>query len=143
MAIRFFSLKILISQKLPDNFFSFLVYSFLRKLPMYCINMDLIESSLNAFLKGRPFWMSEIHFGSHFWPYWMPENHFPSHFWPFQIKTKLFLLEFFYNMAASAHFGCPKLTFDLISGHFRSIGHFGFSKFTFDRNSGHFRSIQN
>ena len=40
-----FSLKILISQKLPDNFFSFLVYSFLRKVPMYCINIDLIESS--------------------------------------------------------------------------------------------------
>ena len=40
-----FSLKILISQKLPDNFFSFLVYSFLRKVPMYCIHIDLIESS--------------------------------------------------------------------------------------------------
>ena len=40
-----FSLKILISQKLPDNFFSFLVYSFLRKVPIYCINIDLIESS--------------------------------------------------------------------------------------------------
>ena len=40
-----FSLKILISQKLPDNFFSFFVYSFLRKVPMYCINIDLIESS--------------------------------------------------------------------------------------------------
>ena len=40
-----FSLKILISQKLPDNFFSFLVYSFLRKVPMYCMNIDLIESS--------------------------------------------------------------------------------------------------
>ena len=24
------------------------------------------------------------------------------------------------------HFGCPKFTFDRISGHFRSIGHFGF-----------------
>ena len=40
-----FSLKIIISQKLPDNFFSFLVYSFLRKVPMYCINIYLIESS--------------------------------------------------------------------------------------------------
>ena len=45
-------------------------------------------------------------------------------------------------MAAVGHFGCPKVTFDRISGHFRSIGHFGFLKFTFDRNSGHFRSIQ-
>ena len=38
-------------------------------------------------------------------------------------------------MAAGGHFGCPKFTFDHISGHFRSIGHFGFPKFTFDRNS--------
>ena len=29
--------------------------------------------------------------------------------------------EFFYTMAAGGHFGCPKLTFDGISGHFRSI----------------------
>ena len=40
-----FSLKMLISQKLSDNFFSFLVYSFIRKVPMFCINIDLIESS--------------------------------------------------------------------------------------------------
>ena len=32
-------------------------------------------------------------------------------------------------MAAVGHFGCPKFTFDRISGHFRSIGHFGFPKF--------------
>ena len=51
--------------------------------------------------------------------------------------------EIFDKMAAVGHFGCPKFTFDRISGHFRSIGHFGFPKFTFDRNSGHFRSIQN
>ena len=57
------------------------------------------------------------------------------------------------------HFGCSKITFDLISGHFRSIrnfncfleifdkmadvGHFLCPKFTFDRISGHFRSICN
>ena len=62
-------------------------------------------------------------------------------------------------MAAVGHFGCPKLTFDRISGHFRSIlniiyffeifdkvaavGHFGCPKFTFDRISGHFRWIRN
>ena len=45
-------------------------------------------------------------------------------------------------MAAGGHFGCSKITFDCISGHFRSIGHFGCLKFTFDSNSGHFRSIQ-
>ena len=45
-------------------------------------------------------------------------------------------------MAAFGHFGCPKFTFDRISGHFRTIGHFGFfffgghfgcPKITFDR----------
>ena len=59
-------------------------------------------------------------------PFWMTENHFRSHFWPFQINTKLFVLELFYKMAAGAHFGCPKFTFDLISGHFRSICNFNF-----------------
>ena len=64
---------------------------------------------------------------------------------------------FFYKMAAVGHFGCPKMTFDLISGHFRSIhnfnfveifdkmaavGDFGCPKFTLDHISGHFRSIQ-
>ena len=58
-------------------------------------------------------------------------------------------------MAAGGHFGCPRLTFDHISGHFRSMrdffifykmatgAHFGCPKLTFDRNSGHFRSIRN
>ena len=29
-------------------------------------------------------------------------------------------------MAAGGHFGCPKITFDRISGHSRSIGHLDF-----------------
>ena len=52
-------------------------------------------------------------------------------------------------MAAGAHLGCPKFTFDRISGHFRSIqnfffykmaavGHFGCPKFTLDNISGPF-----
>ena len=59
-------------------------------------------------------------------------------------------------MAASGHFGCSKITFDLISGHFRSIRNFFFEifdkmaaaifgcpKFTLDSHiSGHFRSLQ-
>ena len=69
----------------------------------------------------------------------------------------LYFCDFFYKMAAGGHFGCPKLTFDGISGHFRSIrnflfnlfykmaagAHFGYPKFTFDCISGHFRSIRN
>ena len=44
----------------------------------------------------RPFWMSEIHFWSHFWPFqidrpsWISEIHFRSQFWPFQIDTDFF-----------------------------------------------------
>ena len=84
-----------------------------------------------------------------------------------QYKTFLFFL-FLQN---GHHFGCPKFTFDRISGHFRSVrnfffvdvrnsfwitflaildqyrffysGHFGCSKITFDLISGHFRSIRN
>ena len=57
-------------------------------------------------------------------PFWMSQNHFRSHFWPFQINRKLFLN--FCKMAAGAHFGCPKFTFNRISGHFRSIRNFNF-----------------
>ena len=61
-------------------------------------------------------------------------------------------------MAVVGHFGYPRLTFDDISGHFRSIrnfivfeffykmsagGYFGCPKITFDHISGHFRSIRN
>ena len=81
------------------------------------------------------------------WPYWMFENHFRPHFYPFHIDTQLSIFD---KMADVGIFGCPKFTFDRISGHFRSIrnlnfadvGHFGCPKFTFDHNSGHFRSIQ-
>ena len=63
---------------------------------------------------------------------------------------------FFRKMTPGGHFGWPKITFDRISRHFRSIhnccicfhkmaagGHFGWPKITFDRISRHFRSIRN
>ena len=84
------------------------------------------------------------------------QNHFVSHFLPFQINTTIFILWFFfYKMAAGGHFGCPKFTFEHISGYFISIqlffifykmaagGHFGCQKITFDRFASHFRTIQN
>ena len=40
-----FSLNIFISQKLFNNFFSSLACSFIRKVSMYCKNVDLVESS--------------------------------------------------------------------------------------------------
>ena len=55
---------------------------------------------------------------------------FVSHFLPFQINTTIFIfVNFFYKMAAGGHFGCPKITFDRISGHFRSIRNFNFKFF--------------
>ena len=63
---------------------------------------------------------------------------------------------FFYILADVGHFGCPKFTFDHISGHFRSIRNLfcleiltkclpsailDFQKFAFDPISGHIRSI--
>ena len=51
-------------------------------------------------------------------PFWMTENHLWSHFSPFQINTHIFYF------AAGGHFGWPKITFDRISRHFRSIRNF-------------------
>ena len=59
-------------------------------------------------------------------PFWMIENHFRSHFSPFQINTQLCFLDFVHKMAAGGHFGWPKITFDRISRHFRSIHNFFF-----------------
>ena len=124
------------------------------------INTKLVCNFLHIGCR-RPFWMSKIHFdriSGHFrlirnfnffgnfwqtdwrWPFWMSEIHFWSHFWPFQINTNFFF---------GVHFGCTKITFDGISGHFRSIRNlilfknFGCSQITLDRISGHFRSIHN
>ena len=52
-------------------------------------------------------------------PFWMTENSFWSHFSPFQINTQLWF--FFHKMPASGHFGLPKITFECISRHCRSI----------------------
>ena len=41
-----------------------------------------------------------------------------NHFLPFQIITTILVfVNFLHKMAAGTHFGCPKLTFDGISGH--------------------------
>ena len=66
-------------------------------------------------------------------PFWMTENHFWSHYSPFQINTQLFFQFFFQNgrrrplwKSDLGHFGWPKITFDRISRHFRSIHNFSF-----------------
>ena len=60
------------------------------------------------------------------WPFWMSENHFRSHFYPFHIDTQLKFFLKFLTMADVGHFGCPKITFDLISSHFTSIPNLNF-----------------
>ena len=52
--------------------------------------------------------MLELIKGSN-WPYWLSEIHFQSHFWTFQMDR---------------HLESPKFTFDRISGHFRLIRNF-------------------
>ena len=62
-------------------------------------------------------------------PFCMTENHFWSHFSSFYTNTPLlFVLNFSHKMAAGDHFGWPKITFDRISRHFRSIRNFRFKK---------------
>ena len=66
----------------------------------------------------------------------MYEIHFRLYFWPFQIDKELFFSFLnFWKMAAGGHIGCPKITFDRISGHFKSIRNFFVDKMAAD---GHF-----
>ena len=100
----------------------------------------------------RPFLMTDNHFRSHFssfkintqlyffsqnrprWPFWMTENLFWSHFTSFQINTQLLIFgNYLYKMAAGGHFGWPKITFDRISRHFRSIRYFKFLAIIFTK----------
>ena len=88
----------------------------------------------------RPFWMSENHFRVAFLAisdqyatffiffYKMAAvGHLDARnsLWITFLVTldqyNFFFFFFFYKMAASGHFGCSKITFDLISGHFRTI----------------------
>ena len=103
----------------------------------------------------RPFWMSEIHFRSHFWPFqiymqlliflgifdkmaagrpfWMSEIHFRSHFWSFQIDRSFWISEI--------HFRSQFWPFQINTELFFLGGHFVYLKITLDRISGNFRLI--
>ena len=84
---------------------------FTKWLPVAILDVrNSLSMAFLAFQIDRPFCMSEI----------------------LVISDRYgFFLEIFDKMAGGGHFGCSKITFDVISG------------FTFDSNSGHFRSIQN
>ena len=87
-----------------------------------------ISDRYRIFFFRRPFWISENHVGSHFWPFqidrpfWMSEIQFRWHF--ILAISDPYGTFFFDKMAAGGYFGCPKITFDRISVHFRLIHNF-------------------
>ena len=83
--------------------------------------LDVRNSLLIAFLailiNTEFFGRSKITFdciSGHLWSI----GHFWWHFWAFQIHTDINFILNFHKMAASGHFGCPKITFYRIPGHF-------------------------
>ena len=93
----------------------------------------------------RPFWMTENHFWSHFSPFqintqllffftkWLPAAILEDRksllivFLAISDQYTTFInFLFFPQMAAGGHFGWPKITFECISRHFRSIHNFFF-----------------
>ena len=105
------------------------------RMDTICISYVLVQTVLwTNYYEPVVYWFWSIH-NFYFWiffakwprrPFWMTENHFRSHFLTFQINTEFFF-KCFHKMAAGAHFGWLKITFNRISRHFRSIRKF-FSK---------------
>ena len=115
----------------------------------------------------RPFWISEIHFWSQFWPFqidtefcffsaaildvwkslriaFLAISDWSAIFYVRNSLSMVFLAIsdpygtfYFDKMAAGGHFRCPQITFDRISGHFRSIHNFFFKFFSWQ--NGHRR----
>ena len=135
------------AQAVSSDFLWFLFYKMAGdvhfewpKIPFNCISRHF-RSILSYFF---------LNFVTKWAVFWMTENHFWS---PFQMNTS----HFFHKMAAVGHFGFPKITFNYIARHFRSIGnfyfwgiyfykmdaggHFRWPNITFDRIARHFRSI--
>ena len=90
-----------------------------------------------------PFWMSENHFRSHFYPFHIDTQLYLTKWLTSAILdvrislsiaflaisdryATLFFLFFFGQNGWRQPFGCPKFTFNCISGHFRSICNFNF-----------------
>ena len=113
---------------ISDQYATFCIYFFFTKwLPVAIL--DDRKSLSTAFLAISDQYATFDFFSQNGCrrPFRMTENHFRSHFSPFQINTQLFVyILFFHKMAAGGHFGWPKITFDRISRHFRSIHNFFF-----------------
>ena len=114
------------------------------KCPPAAITFDRFFFSQNWC--RRPFWITEIHFRSHFSPFhintqllfiyfftkWLPAAILDDRKSPsiaFLVISDQYATCFFlHKMAAGGHFGWPKITFNGISRHFRSIRNFFFHK---------------
>ena len=92
----------------------------------------------------RPFWITKNHFfdrishhfrsirNFYFFTKWLPvailDDRKSLSIAFLAISDQYVTLIFFHKMAAGGHFGLPKITFDRISRHFRSIRNFFFTK---------------
>ena len=108
---------------ISDRYATLIVFKMFDKIKMADVShLDFLNSLSIAILAisdhRRPFWMSENHFGLHFWPFHFGCPKFGS-IWSFIIFFKVFD-----KMVAGGHFGCPQITFDCVSGHLRSIRNF-------------------
>ena len=128
---------------ISDLYATFLLLTFLTKCPPAAIldYQNHFRSHFSPFqINTQLSIFEQISQNGRRRPFSMTENHFQSHFSPFQINAPLlYCLSIFHKLAAGGHFGWPKITFDCISRHFRSIrnifyfivkmdasGHFGF-----------------
>ena len=76
-----------------------------------------------------PEMQSIVIFGHPKWPpkkknIYIVQNSLSMAFLAISDQYKTFFCKLFYQMATGAYFGCPKYTFDRISGHLRSIRNF-------------------
>ena len=85
---------------------------------VHFVRFDVYLSCIFATRKQYACWLSLIHT--------FKPNHFWSHCSPFLINTQHFFINYLFTNWASldGHFGWPKITFDRISRHFRSIRNF-------------------
>ena len=113
----------------------------------FCMSEIHFRSHFWPFEIDRPFWISEIHFRSQFWPFQIYTIFFSAAIldvWKslwiafLAISDWLAILDdrnslsmalfLFFTKWPLGHFGCPQITFDRISGHFRSIQNFILTK---------------
>ena len=92
----------------------------------YFAILDVRKSLSVAFLAISDQYETFFLQNGHRCQFWMSEIHFRSHFWPFQIDKQLSFYLFFWQNGWRRPFWMSEIHFDRISGHFRSIRNFFF-----------------